>query len=312
MKASVVIPCHNSDPVRLGRVLTALAGQTLPASDFETVVVDNASRSFPSSEVIESAGLSNLRIVREPEIGLTHARQRGLAETRGEIVLFVDDDNVLVPTYLETAVTIMARHDELGAAGGRSLGEFESPPSDWNREFFALLALRDLGPVAEISTGLRIPGSNLNHLPRCAPIGAGMVLRREAATAWAEGVGQGAAGLILDRQGGELSSGGDNDIIFAVMAVGWQVGYFPELTLTHLIPSVRLQPGYLARLNRAIQKSWMRVLRRHSANPWPMIPAWTVPPRKLKAWFAFRAWQGPAEFIRWQGACGHFDGRICS
>lgn len=34
-----------------------------------------------------------------------------------------------------------------------------------------------------------------------------------------------------------------------------------------------------------------------------------VPLHQLKAWFAHRAWRGPTEYIRWQGACGHFAGR---
>jgi hypothetical protein len=70
-----------------------------------------------------------------------------------------------------------------------------------------------------------------------------------------------------------------------------------------------LSPGYLARLNRGIQKSWMQVLSLHEANPWPQIPNWTVPLRKFKAWIRHRAWSGPIGQIRWQGACGHFEGR---
>jgi hypothetical protein len=69
------------------------------------------------------------------------------------------------------------------------------------------------------------------------------------------------------------------------------------------------QRDYLARLNRGIAKSWMQVLRKHDANPWSPIAPWTVPLRQFKAWFTHRAWSGPAEFIRWQGACGHFEGR---
>ncbi len=80
--------------------------------------------------------------------------------------------------------------------------------------------------------------------------------------------------------------------------------------LTHLIPASRLEAPYLARLNRSIQKSWMHVLSKHSANPWPAIAAWTLALRKAKAWFTYRAWANAAANIRWQGACGHFEGRV--
>jgi hypothetical protein len=136
-----------------------------------------------------------------------------------------------------------------------------------------------------------------------------MAIRRAAARQW---LNDASAASLPDRQGGELTSGGDNDIVFTLLKHGWEVGYFPELSLEHLIPASRLAPDYLARLNRGIQKSWMQVLTRHDANPWPPIAAWTVPLRQAKAWFTHRAWAGPAARIRWCGACGHFEGRVPS
>ena len=69
-------------------------------------------------------------------------------------------------------------------------------------------------------------------------------------------------------------------------------------------------PGYLARLNRGIQKSWVQVLAQHDASPWPPLTASGAALRKFRAWFTHRAWSSPAAHIRWQGACGHFAGRI--
>jgi hypothetical protein len=133
-----------------------------------------------------------------------------------------------------------------------------------------------------------------------------MALRRAALQSW---LADPSADSLPDRRGAALTSSGDNDIVFSVIRAGWQVAYFPDLSLAHLIPAARLQPDYLARLNRGIQISWQRVLARHNANPWPPVAAWTVPLRQAKAWFAHRAWSSPAAHIRWQGACGHFEGR---
>lgn len=136
-----------------------------------------------------------------------------------------------------------------------------------------------------------------------------MVLRRPAAQAW---LARRSATALPDRTGGNLSSSGDNDIVLAAMAAGWETAYFPTLRLTHLIPRFRTQRDYLARLNRSIQSSWMRVLTAHDANPWPALAAWTVPLRIAKAWFHYRAWSSDAAHVRWQGACGHFEGRATS
>lgn len=307
MKLSVVIPSHDPDPERLRRTLRGLAAQSLPAEDWELVLIDNASRRFPATEALRDCAPRNLRVAAEPRPGLTRARMAGVAETKAPIVVFADDDNVLAPDYLEQTARLLGSHPEVGACGGRSVAEFERQPEAWQREFLPLLALRDPGDLPRISRGLRPDGAAAAEYPvDAAPIGAGMAIRREAAMRWtAESDPDG----LPDRRGADLTSGGDNDIVLTIMRHGWEVAYFPELRLTHLIPAARLEAGYLARLNRAVQRSWMRVLLKHGASPWPAIPRWTVPLRKAKAWFAFRAWSGPAAFVRWQGACGHFEGR---
>ena len=305
---SVIIPTHDPDPERLRRTLLGLGAQTLPAARWETVLVNNASSRFPDAAFFAACAPANLSIVAEPRLGLTAARRRGLGVAQGDVAVLVDDDNVLAPDYLTQVLAIFAKHPRVGTAGGKSLPEFASEPAPWTREFFPLLALRDLGEQVIISTGLRPANAARNTYPPFAPIGAGMALRRAAWTAWLDAPAPGSLALS-DRRGGELSSSGDNDIVLCALRAGWEAGYFPSLSLTHLIPAVRLEPDYLARLNRGIQKSWMQVLALHDASPWPPLSLLGAALRKAKAWFVHRAWSSPAARIRWQGACGHFDGR---
>lgn len=306
-RLSVIIPTHNPHRGRLARTLAGLAAQTLPAADWETLLIDNASSPALSAATLPAPAPAHLRILPEPALGLTAARRCGLLAARGEICVLVDDDNVLAPTYLADAIRHFTAYPKLGAAGGPSRPEFETPPPDWTREFFPLLALRDLGSAPILAALERAPDGSHWLYPDAAPIGAGLALRRTAATAWLERISSTPA--LSDRRGSALTSGGDNDIVLTLLHAGWQVGYFPELTLTHLIPAARLTPNYLARLNRGIQTSWVQVLAQHGANPWPPISRWTVPLRQLRAWFRLRAWRAPAARIRWQGTCGHYDGR---
>lgn len=305
MLISVIVPAHNPHRPRLSRVLAALASQTLEAGNWEAVLVDNASS--PAIEFTEIAPSlrAPLRVLREPRPGLTWARRGGLEASSGELCVFVDDDNVLAPNYLAAAVSLFSARPFLGAAGGPSRPEFEVAPPPWAAEFFPLLALRDLGP-APLFAKLEHSQHHLPVYPACAPIGAGLVLRRTAAQAW---LNAGGTSPLTDRVGSSLSSGGDNDIVFSLLRAGWEVAYHPELALTHLIPAARVDPDYLARLNRGIQHSWMEVLTRHSANPWPRVSPWGCELRKAKSFFARRGWRRPAERIRWQGDCGHFEGR---
>jgi len=306
---TVVIPSHNPHLGRLRETLRGLRIQSLANDAWETLLVDNASSAFPADADYADSAPPNLRALRESRIGLTSARLAGIRAARGAAIVLVDDDNVLAPDYLAEVARLFARDSRLGAAGGKSLPVFESPPAPWQNEFLSLLAVRDLGETELLATSFRPAGAAQDPYPLCAPIGAGMALRREAALEWAAGAERDPNRRRLDRTGLDLASGGDNDIVMAVLEHGWSVGYFPSLSLSHMIPSARLDPRYMARLNRAIQRSWIQVLAAHNANPWAPIARWTVAPRKLKAWFANRAWKGPASQIRWQGACGHFEGR---
>lgn len=309
MKLSVILPTHDPDPERLRRTLHGLAVQTLPDAQWETVVVDNASGRFPHLGFFSAHGPDNLSIIPEPELGLSSARRRGFTAARGDLAVLVDDDNVLAPDYLAQVLALFTRLPRVGVAGGKSVPRFEREPVGWEREFLPLLALRDLGPSELISSGLRPAGSSRNEYPAFAPIGAGMALRRTAWEAWLDATAAPGA-MLSDRRGTELSSGGDNDIVLSAMRAGWEVGYFPMLSLVHLIPPNRLDADYLAHLNRGIQHSWMQVLTRHDASPWPPLTPAGASLRKAKAWLTHRAWSSPVARIRWQGACGHFDGRI--
>ena len=309
LAVTVVIPTHNPDLGRLRRTLRGLQAQTLPPGRWETILVDNASTAFPLAAAYADAAPANLAVVPEPVLGLTSARRRGLVAARGGVIILVDDDNVLAPGYLAAAAALFARAPRLGAAGGKSRAVFEVPPAPWQVEFFPLLAIRDLGEAEILATSLRPDGASRNEYPRCAPIGAGMALRREAALAWSASLDQDQARRHLDRRGAALVSGGDNDIVMTVLEGGWAVGYFPTLVLEHLIPASRLDRKYLGRINRAIQRSWVQVLALHAANPWPRIPAWTVPLRQARAYLAGAAWKSPERYVRWQGLCGRFEGQ---
>ena len=68
-----------------------------------------------------------VRLVREEAPGLARARVRGIREGRGEILIFVDDDTVLAPNYLQEARRILRERPYLGAIGGQLLPEYEGP-----------------------------------------------------------------------------------------------------------------------------------------------------------------------------------------
>ena len=301
---SVILATRNPHLGRLARTLSGLSAQADPGAPYEIILVDNASTTpwQPPADIVRA--LPRFQRLDEPEVGLTPARLRGIAAASGDLLVFVDDDNVLAPGYLSAVARRFTSRPSLGAAGGPVVPEWESSPPEWSREFHGLLALRDLGPAEQIARG-----TSDAAWPAFAPVGAGLAISREHALAYANDLTHDARRRRLDRTGASLASGGDSDLVFTTLHRGGDVAYFPELSLTHLIPSARLAPKYLARLNRGIMRSWVNVLALHGQSPWPPIAPATVPLRQARAWWRTRAWRGPAEWIRWQGRCGQFEGQ---
>jgi glycosyltransferase involved in cell wall biosynthesis len=95
---SIVIPAYNQERFVAQAIASAL-GQTHPW--VEVIVVDVGSTDQTGEIAEHFDDHANLTVVRQPNGGLPAARNRGLAEARGEFVCFLDSDDYLAPTYLE-------------------------------------------------------------------------------------------------------------------------------------------------------------------------------------------------------------------
>ncbi|MDR3709359.1 MAG: glycosyltransferase [Capsulimonadaceae bacterium] len=98
---SVVIPTYNRRE-SLKRTLEGLSRQTEPHDSFEVVVVSDGSEDG-TDEMLASAANSmsyRLRAIRQDNAGPAAARNRGVSEAAGEIILFIDDDVEPVPDLI--------------------------------------------------------------------------------------------------------------------------------------------------------------------------------------------------------------------
>ncbi len=238
---SVVVPSHNGAGL-LPRTLSRIASQrTSPGLEWEVVVVDNAS-SDGTADVARAAWPADapapLRVVRESKLGLSKAHARGFAEARGEVVSWVEDDNLIAPGWVEIAWSTMAEHREVGACGGFNEPVCESPMPWWfpqRQGYYACGAQGEPGDVTETRGYLW---------------GAGMTVRRSAWRGLVEG---GFRPLLVDRRGrSNYNSGGDSEICFALRLSGWRLWFEPGLHLWHSLSSHRLKWSYLRRLVRGV------------------------------------------------------------
>ena len=129
-----MICCHNSASL-LPATLDHLARQKVdPSISWEVIVVDNLSTDNTASVAHRSwtaGSRAPLRVVAEPRLGLSYARASGIANARYDIITFVDDDNWLCPSWVETVHGVMAEHPEVGALGGINEPAFETVRPAW-------------------------------------------------------------------------------------------------------------------------------------------------------------------------------------
>jgi len=236
---SVLLCTHNPRPDYLGRVLTALRGQTLPTKHWELLLIDNASEQ-PLAQTVDISWHARGRNIRENELGLTVARMRGIQEARGELLVFVDDDNLLSPNYLVQATATSARCPDFGVFGAGILNpEFEVQPPVELLPHLSKLALR-----CEPSPLWSHNGTDIH----CRPWGAGLCVTNRVANFYRQLVSGLAITPVLDRQGKRLFCGGDDLFSRVAAGLGLRFGVFPELSVTHLISAGRLNQHYLIRL----------------------------------------------------------------
>ncbi|MDT3427003.1 glycosyltransferase involved in cell wall biosynthesis [Paenibacillus forsythiae] len=104
MKLSVIIPAYNVEG-HIGHTLESLAGQT--SKEFETIVVDDGSTDGTGQAVqdfIDRGKLTNCRLIRTPNGGVSAARNKGVEEALGDYVMFLDGDDHVDPAMVESFV----------------------------------------------------------------------------------------------------------------------------------------------------------------------------------------------------------------
>lgn len=235
MDLSVIIPAHNPRDDYLKRVLAALRGQSLSKEKWELIVVDNRSER-PLAAAYPLDWHPHASHVREEKLGLTPARLAGIARCRADVVVMVDDDNVLFPDYLETALRLAGEYPFVGVWGGQVVGEFEDPDNYFARHYPESFTVRSFA------------GNHWSNRKRdyaIMPIGAGLCARRSVLQRYAEVCTADPRRRLLDRTGTRLLTCGDLDIVFTACDIGLGKALFHELRLTHLIPRKRLSEEFI-------------------------------------------------------------------
>lgn len=112
MLVSIIIPVYNEEK-DIKDVLDSITKQTYPQEKIETIVIDDKS----TDKTVEIAKKYPVKIIKGKHEGVGAARNLGIKNSKGEIIFFVDADQVLDKNYVKEMVNIFRDKNVAGASG---------------------------------------------------------------------------------------------------------------------------------------------------------------------------------------------------
>ena len=111
-RVSITMPVLNGAKY-IDEAIESIASQTY--KDFELIVVDDGSTDETPEHVKRFSGRLNLKYVRHPERrGISRSVNDGIRQSAGEFIAFLDHDDGWLPEFLETQVTYLDQHPDVG------------------------------------------------------------------------------------------------------------------------------------------------------------------------------------------------------
>ena len=239
MRSSIIIPTA-SRPESIKAAIQSLLAVSPERLGAEILIVDNNAEERPAKDLQEyCAGLNGqVRYVREPSPGLSAARHRGVDESSGEILTFIDDDVEVSPGWLE-AIQRAFDDPDLGIAGGPSIPRFTHSIPAW---FWGFFADTPYGGWMCSWLSLLDIGSNVKGIDPSFIWGLNFSIRRP----------------VLERCGGfhpdlvpshlqRWQGDGETGLAIKAEAAGVRADFVHEARLAHLCGPDRLNPQYFAK-----------------------------------------------------------------
>lgn len=247
IRLSIVIATYNRATLLLD-ALKSVIRQSAPAQEWECVVVNNNSSDNTSECFAEFASGHpeyNLRIVDEPNQGLSYARNRGIRESVGEYIAIIDDDEHIAEDFVAAYIRLFDEVPEAVAAGGPIVAEYPTGRPRW-------MSCYTERPIANTMYF----GEEVREFPKGrVPGGGNMALRRSAIRRY------GVFDTSLGYSGESLIGGEECDLFERLQIADAKYYYVPTAVMYHIIPREKLTKEYFARLSYNVGVSQLRRAR---------------------------------------------------
>jgi glycosyltransferase involved in cell wall biosynthesis len=210
---SVVICTYNRGELARDAVASVVA-QDFPSERYEVLIVDNGSTDHTREMAKEFCeACPGVRYVFEGNVGLSHARNRGWREARGEYIAYIDDDCKIPPSWLSAAAKVIEQ-EHPAALGGPFYACYNVPKPVWFKDEY----------------GSRVQGTEVRPLMDGEYLdGMNMFIRADALREL------GGFNPDFGMKGMTIGYGEETELINRLRNSGGTIYYAPEVFVYHLV-----------------------------------------------------------------------------
>ena len=219
---SVILCTYNRDKY-IFNVLQSIAKNNYAHDDYEIVLVNNNSTDRTEEECRRfQTEYPDIRFnyCVETQQGLSYARNTGIRQSKGDVLVYVDDDALVNEDYLATYARFFASHPDAVAAGGPILPEYETEEPSWMSHY-----------TRQLITGKLYLGDRQKEFPKGAFPGGGNAAYRKSVFQKV-----GLFNVELGRKGDSLIGAEEKDLFDKMTSAGMHFYYLPthySLLITH-------------------------------------------------------------------------------
>mgnify|MGYP002620975778 CR=1 FL=1 len=234
-----VVVCSYNREKYIADAIKSLLNQSLDKRLYEILIIDNNSTDstgeIARDYVQKYESTHQIRYVKETNQGLCFARNRGIQEAQGKFIVYMDDDGIADPNFLEVQHHFLTDFDYVIGLGGKIIPRYVDGKPKWIDGILE-------GLVSKVDHGDKV----FQYTGKKYPVGCNMTYRKDIL----EQVGMFDTGI--GQVGDNLVRGDETELYERIKKLNRPVYYLPKSRVEHVIEKNRLTRDHIRKMSEGV------------------------------------------------------------
>ncbi len=231
IEISAIVSTYNRAQYLEG-LFDSILSQSVSKQKYEVVIINN--NCTDNTEEICHKFIKNnpdikVKYCIETSQGLSYGRNRGIKESTGKLITFLDDDALVTPDFFKEVIIFFNQKPHVNAIGGKILLKYLEKKPNWYNPYLApLLGYFNIGDKKRMFRNNFFRGSNMSF--------------RRSLFDKHDGFN-----TALGRIGDKLYSNEEKELYYRLKNSGEEIWYVPSTVVLHLVPVERTYSEFIKR-----------------------------------------------------------------